>query len=321
MKNSFKSSYLALAFMALAGSIKAQSTEGLYLSFNDNAAGPTYATYWNNGKTIKLTDGKTFAQALDITVSGNDVYVCGEVYNKAGEPVATYWKNGKPFPLANGKTYSRALAMAVSGFNVHVIGNNGGVAMYWKNGVGTAMGEETTLTDIFVAGTDVYISGYRPDANGDYVATYWKNGKAIKLAAAQPGAEANGIAVSGNNVYVAGKGYNQTREEIALYWKNGKETRLAKGTSAKAVSISGNDVYFAGFERNAEGANIAVVWKNGVPARLSSSKGGAGVSNLAVLGQDVYVVGYLEGNATYWKNGKATFLPNVIGGITGVFVK
>lgn len=321
MKNIFRPFYLALALIAFTAPVKAQSTEGLYLSFNDNSAGPTYATYWNNGKTIKLTDGKTFAQALDITVSGNDVYVCGEVYNKTGEPVATYWKNGKPFALANGKTYSRAIALAVSGSNVHVIGKSGRMSMYWKNGVGTVMGEDITLTDVAVSGADVYISGYRPDKNGDYEATYWKNGKAIKLAAAQPGAEANGIAVSGNNIYVAGKGYNQNREEIALYWKNGKETRLAKGTSAKAVSISGNDVYFAGFERNAEGANIAVVWKNGTPTRLSSSKGGAGVSSLAVLGPDVYVVGYLDGNATYWKNGKAVFLPNVIGGITGICVK
>jgi hypothetical protein len=321
MKNIFRPFYLALAFITLTASIKAQTTGGLYLAYRDNAAGPTYAYYWNNGKSIKLTDGKTFAQAFDITLSGNDVYVCGEVYNNNGDPVATYWKNGKPFALANGKTYSTALALAVSHSDVHVIGKNGGVAMYWKNGIGTAMGKETTLTDVFVAGTDVYISGYQPDENGDYVATYWKNGKAVKLASAVPGAEANGIAVSGTDVYVAGKGTNKNREEIAVFWKNGKETRLAGGTGAKAVSISGNDVYFAGFERNAKGTNIAVAWKNGAPTRLTNDKGGAGVNNMATSGQDVYVTGYIEGQATYWKNGKTVVLPNITGDITGIFLK
>ena len=321
MKNIFRSFYLALAFITLTATIKAQTTGGLYLAYRDNAAGPKYVNYWNNGKSIKLTDGKTFAQALDITLSGNDVYVCGEVYNKNGDPVATYWKNGKPFVLANGKTYSTALALAVSRSDVHVIGNNGRVAMYWKNGIGTAMGNGITLTDVFVSGADVYISGYQPDENGDYVATYWKNGKAVKLASAVPGAEANGIAVSGTDVYVAGKGINKNGEEIAVCWKNGKETRLAGGTGAKAVSTSGKDVYFAGFERNAERANIAVIWKNGTPTRLSNSKGGAAVNNMTTHGQDVYVTGYTEEGATYWKNGKSVLLPNIIGDITGIFVK
>jgi hypothetical protein len=106
-----------------------------------------------------------------------------------------------------------------------------------------------------------------------------------------------------------------------VYWKNGKENLLSNGTSAKAVSLSGNDVYFAGFERNAEAINVMVSWKNGQPTRLTDGKESAGVYAMTVSGQDVYLAGYLEGNATYWKNGKAVSLPNIVGHITGIFVK
>ncbi|AOM79699.1 hypothetical protein [Pedobacter steynii] len=311
MKNILPSVYLVLFCIVLNTSLKAQSTPGLYLTYTDHSGASNFVNYWKNGQTMKLTDGKNFAEALDIAVSGDDEYVAGYVNNNEGEPVAHYWKNGKATVLTDGKTYAKAVALTASGSDVHVIGNNGPIAMYWKNGIATKMGEEITLTDIVVAAGEVYISGYQIDDNGDYVATYWKNGQATKLATANPGSEANGIAVSGTDVYVAGKGKNE----------NGKETILATGTSAKAISVSGNDVYVAGFERNPEGINIAVSWKNGQPTRLTDGKEGAGVSAMSVSGQDVYVAGYLEGKATYWKNGNAVYLPDVIGNITGTFIK
>lgn len=321
MKTISKLCCLALLLTSLNISLKAQSTPGLYLTYLGNDGGPNFVNYWKNGKIIKLTDGKTFAEALDIVVSGDDEYVSGYVNNSAGEPVAMYWKNGKGFVLTDGKTFAKAIALAVSGSDVHVIGNNGSVAMYWKNGIATKMGKDITLTDIFVADQNVYISGYQVDANGDYEAAYWKNGKVTKLASANPGAEANGIAVSGPNVYVVGKARDKTGKEIAVYWKNGKEIRLTGGTSADEICLSENEVYIAGFERNAEAINIMVSWKNGQPTRLTDGKESAGVNAMAVSGQDVYLAGYLEGNPTYWKNGKAVSLPEITGHITGIFVK
>lgn len=322
MKLLSKLSCLVLLFSTLnTAALKAQSAPGLYLTYLGNDGGPNFVNYWKNGQVIKLSDGKTFAEALDIVVSGDDEYVSGYVNNSAGEPVAMYWKNGKAVVLSDGKTYAKAVALAVSGADVHLIGNIGSTAVYWKNSVATKMGKDITLTDVFVAGQDVYISGYQVDENGDYQATYWKNGKAVILASANPGAEANGIAVSGKDVYVAGKAKDKEGVEIAVYWKNGKETLLSNGTSAKAVCVSGNDVYFGGFERNAEAINIMVSWKNGQPTRLTNGKESAGVNAMAVSGQDVYLVGYREGDPTYWKNGKAVTLPNITGHITGIFVK
>jgi hypothetical protein len=40
-----------------------------------------------------------------------------------------------------------------------------------------------------------------------------------------------------------------------------------------------------------------------------------------MLGTDVYVAGYLNGIATYWKNGKAVNLNNMPGRITDLVAK
>lgn len=59
--------------------------------------------------------------AYSIAVSGNDVYVAGEVDSIPGVPIATYWKNGNPVFL-NGGTNFIPTSIAVSGNNVCVAG-------------------------------------------------------------------------------------------------------------------------------------------------------------------------------------------------------
>lgn len=298
-----------------------QPSPTLLLAYEDFTGNGTGLTYWKNGKTIPLTDGKTTAGACAITVSGDDEYVAGYEYNPEGEPVATYWKNGKAIRLTDGKTYSKAIGISVSGPDVHVIGNNGQQAMYWKNGTGAAMEEDTKLSAITVVGNDVYIAGYQVNEAGMYVATYWKNGKAVSLTDGERSAEAHAIAVSGNDVYVAGFSISNTGNEVAMCWKNNQPAVLPNGCGAKAITVSGNDVYVAGFDRNVEGTNIAVCWKNGKAELLTDGKEGAGVNAMTVIGADVYIAGYLNGIATYWKNGTAVSLNNMPGKITGLVAK
>ena len=82
MKTISKLCYLTLLFSTLStAALKAQSTSGLYLTYLSNNGGSNFVNYWKDGQVIKLSDGKTFAEALDIVVSGDDEYVSGYVNN------------------------------------------------------------------------------------------------------------------------------------------------------------------------------------------------------------------------------------------------
>ncbi|WP_436487607.1 hypothetical protein [Chitinophaga sp. ARDCPP14] len=312
-----------LLLLTATSTVNAQSSPAMLMVYDDYSGKDPGLTYWNNGKTIRLTDGKTQAGAAAIAVSGNDEYVAGHEYNTAGEPVATYWKNGKAITLANGETYSKAVGISVSGPDVHVIGNNGSDAVYWKNGVAASLGKDTKLHGIVLGGGDVYIAGYQANDQGEYVATCWKNGNAVALSDGKTSAEAHAIAISGNDIYVAGFKIDEAGKEVAMYWKNGEPVMLPDGCRANAITVSGNEVYVAGIDRNEAGANIIVCWKNGKAVRLTDGKeeAGAGVNVIAVAGNDVYVAGYLDGKATYWKNEKPAGLNDIIGGITGLVIR
>ena len=74
-------------------------------------------------------------------------------------------------------------------------------------------------------------------------------------------------------------------------------------TPAPAVT----DLYLGGYEENAAGIEVAKVWKNGVATALTDGTHHARVKGLAVVGADVYAVGYQDNGAfwvaTLWKNG------------------
>jgi len=83
-----------------------------------------------------------------------------------------------------------------------------------------------------------------------------------------------------------------------------------------AITDSLADVYIAGYVMT-KGNTMAAYWKNGVITKLGDSVSQARATGIAVLGNDVYVVG-VSGLATqsavYWKNGVATTLsPNAYG--------
>jgi len=314
---------LFLLLLATTAILRAQSSPALLLVYDDYSGTGRGLTYWKNGELIPLTDGKTYAGASAIAVSGNDEYVAGYENNAAGEPMATYWKNKKAITLTDGKTYGKAVGISVSGQDVHVIGFNGKQAIHWKNGKANLFAEDTKLYAIAVNGNDVYIAGNQVSDEGEYVATCWKNGTAQALTDGKSSAEANAIALSGNDVYVAGFATDATGKEVAMYWKNGEPVILPDGCRATAITVSGNDVYVAGIDRNEAGANIVVYWKNGKGVRLTSGTetAGAGVKAIAVAESDVYVAGYLDGKATYWKNEKPVNLDDIIGGITGIVVR
>jgi hypothetical protein len=79
---------------------------------------------------------------------------------------------------------------------------------------------------IFVSGSDIYLAGYE-EVGENWIATYWKNGQAVRLSNRESMAES--ILVVGSDVYVAGMEDVGKSNFRATYWKNGQAVRLGRG--------------------------------------------------------------------------------------------
>ena len=160
----------------------------------EQAMPPAVAKLWKNGEVHDLTDGRYYAWANSVYVSGDDVYVVGHENNASGRSVAKLWKNGKMHNLTNGTRDGWATSVFVSGNDVYVTGyernaHNYDVAKLWKNGVGQNLTNENGIEisaeaqSVYVSGSDVYVVGSVWSAQSNYhnVAKLWKNGVAQDL--------------------------------------------------------------------------------------------------------------------------------------------
>jgi hypothetical protein len=169
----------------------------------------------------------------------------------------------------------------------------------------TKSGSTVSSENVYVAGA--ILNGTRPEAKS------WKNELLTPLSDSTSYGTA--IVASGNDIYVGG--YESTGgESMSKYWKNGSPIQLTDGSDTgyraapngffpRTIDVSGSDVYVAGYSRYGY-KTIAKYWKNGAPTILGDSDSYA--ICLAVSGQNVYVLGYQDGNAVYWANGN----PNVL---------
>lgn len=67
------------------------------------------------------------------------------------------------------------------------------------------------------------------------------------------------------------------------------------------------DIYVAGACYNAATKRYtAVYWKNGEPVALTDGQRDAEATSMAVVGDDIYVLIHIDGQAVYWKNGQET---------------
>lgn len=138
------------AFVTITGAL---NVTGITVSGNDvYTVGYTayrQPGYWKNGALVALTYSGEVAVIRDIKVSGNNVYVCGDVYNAQNQSLAVYWKNGTVVQLSNDPN-SRSAGIAVAGDDVYVAGRVSAGAVYWKNGTQVLLEANAEPTGIFL---------------------------------------------------------------------------------------------------------------------------------------------------------------------------
>lgn len=250
-----------------------------------------------------------------------DVYIAG--YESNGEHlVAKYWKNGVETILSDGSQDAQAKSIFVSNNSVYVVGyesnGNKNVAKYWKDGV------ETSLTDgsqnacanyIFKINNDIHIVG----GEGDFIwgdfnrqPVHWKNGVSSVLSVGRNEGEALSIANDGGNIYILIQEFNN---RAAGYWKNDDGYRRVTtwlDVNSYCMTVVDGNVYIAGVTINEGPTYIASLWENGFRTYLSETHNYTNANALAIAieDKDIYVGGYENGKAIYWKNGIPFKLPN-----------
>lgn len=157
--------------------------------------------------------------------------------------------------------------------------------------------------------TDVYVVGTTNATNGYSVATYWKNGLAVKLGDSTENSLGLGIAISGNDIYVVGYEIDANYNTTALCWKNGIKINLTNSANsvARSIIVSGGNTYVAG---NILGSSkVALYWMNNIPFTIDADPNQNVSEYIATNGSDIYTAGWsvLSDNTTevasYWKNG------------------
>lgn len=281
--------------------------------------------YWKNGTVANWTSADESnsdnATASALCVSGNDVYAAGYYWSgtsTSGNKRATYWKNGTPIFVSKETQDAVLTGIAVVGSDIYVGGREeiglGARARLWKNGSEITLVDDAANSEVWgltSSGSDVYAYG----RYGKF-ALYWKNSVATRLNDGISYAVVNGMAISGKDVYAVGyERDNATQRDIAKYWKNGVGVALLKSSDiqydsyAYKIVISGNDVHILGTKDGK-----TTYWKNGVATDINFINAATtSLSGLAVVGSDMYFVGYQRFTsgkevAKYWKNGVAVNL-------------
>jgi hypothetical protein len=229
--------------------------------------------------------------------------------------------------ISSGKQKSPHVYVAVSRYSPP--GDRYNKGEYWKDDSVFSLSNCSNAFSIAVSGNDVFVSGV--DAQTGRLA-YWKNGIEVDLPYDIPytkypytnhSISAGKLVVSGTDVYqpITELKYNSNTDEdtfsVAAYGKNNIKVLLSNSliyNAASSIAISDKGIYVTGTGNDINYSHSrAEYWINGTPVYLSdSSMEGAGAQDIAISGNDVYILGTEEvigsngggvPRIVYWKNG------------------
>ena len=108
---------------------------------------------WSGGTVSAQTlSSNTHSYSFSVYATGEDVYVAGSEYTHAGDdkydPKATVWENGEPVAL-NSDQHAIANSISVSEGDIYVVGQNGDMAIIWKNGIAKSL-DQGSATALFI---------------------------------------------------------------------------------------------------------------------------------------------------------------------------
>lgn len=294
------------------------------------------AKLWVDGQPYDLPSATRMAQAEDVFVSKNVVYVVGSEYGNNGTARAVLWRNRQPLYLSAPDVEGQAFGVYVDRGDVYVTGlickNFVCRTVVWKNGVETLLSDDLSYPwEIVVSGGRQYVAINK--IVGTLLMPAIMQGSQLLMLETLPqteAGEASSVFVKGNDVYASGIFHPSGVGNVAALWKNGKLTVLATGnhhTAANAVTVSAqNDVWVTGCINQ-----YFAVWKNNQLYYKGVGDYGAG-NEIAILGKDVYIAGNGDVSAKgkynvplLWKNNVARELPtnqkSQYGIANAVFVK
>lgn len=267
--------------------------KNVHIVGTESASGTSVATYWNNGKSIALSDSELSSIASAVAFTDNVVYIAGTETNESGIDIAMLWsinENGEvdAQTLTNGTKPATATSITVLGADVYVAGfeeygttNFVNIPKFWKidqsgniTSVSLTNGtNEAFAYSIVASGNFLYVGGLERIQEGQNAPKYWKANlqnnqiETIPLSNGIPSGSVSGIAVSGDVVHLVGYEKNASNQYIAKYWKvnNGQIysvalTTQATNSNAMAIMINESVVYITGTEWNNNNTYSGQYW-------------------------------------------------------------
>jgi hypothetical protein len=248
--------------------------------------------------------GKSANQDPIVKTDNKIIYVAGtsDTTNTPGAHRAVYWKDDQRVVLPyqnitpDFHSPSDVWAMTAIGNDIYIGGTNYDHAGYWKNGVFTTLNVgSNTVRAMTTDGKDVYTT-----MNTGHGYLCYKNTQLL-------GNGGPSIAIDGGNVYVLAV----TNTPVSLQVNNVITTPVSSELAiSEALAVSNGDVYIAGegFTGNNNTLVVKLLKNNKL---IYSATEESGVYQIAISGNDIYMVGYLRGasgGAAIWKNGVQTAL-------------